>query len=78
MKTIEAYKAQPIGDEVIENMTLLLHDEVPRQSSLKDSKELYKSEAKKIMDALSVIPQGTKYELLCMMLESAPVMYRGK
>jgi len=78
MKTIEVYKAQPIGDQVIESVTLLLHDDVPHQSSLEESKDIYKSEAKKIMKALSVLPQGTKYQLLCMLLESAPVMYRGK
>lgn len=77
MKTIEVYKAQPIGDQVIESVTLLLHDEVPQQSSL-EAKDIYKTEAKKIMKALSVLPQGTKYQLLCMLLESAPVMYRGK
>jgi hypothetical protein len=79
VKTIEVHKAQGIGDyQVVESTTLLLHDEVPQQSSLMKSKDFYKVEAKKIMEALSVLPQGTKYELLCMMLESAPVMYRGK
>lgn len=80
MKTIEVYKAQATGDETIESITLLLHDEIPELSrrSLHPADEFYKGEAKKIMKALNVLPQGTKYQLLCMMLESAPVMYRGK
>ena len=81
MKTIEVYKAQATGDEVIESTTLLLHDEIPQRLPREEglsSEDFYKAEAKKIMKALSVLPQGTKYQLLCMMLESAPVMYRGK
>lgn len=79
MRTIEVHKAQGLGTYLdVESVSLLIHDEIPEQSSLKESTRLYKSEASSIMEALSVLPQGTKYQLLCLMLESAPTYYRGK
>lgn len=78
-KTIEVHKAQGLGSQrVVQSVVLSILNEVPEQPSLEESTFFYKTEAKAIMRALSALPQGTKYQLLCLMLESAPVMYRGK
>lgn len=76
--SINVARAQRIGDREVTSINLVIGEEIPPQDSLEEATQFYKSEAKSIMHALASLPQGTKYELLCQMLESAPVMYRGK
>ena len=78
MKSITVSKAQATSDKEITSTTLIVDEAIPTHASLEESTLFYKSEATRIMRALAALPQGTKYQLLCLMLESAPVMYRGK
>ena len=78
MKTITVSKAQGFTDKPVTSTTLVIDAEISQQQTLEESALYYKSEATRIMRALAALPQGTKYQLLCLMLESAPVMYRGK
>lgn len=79
MKTIEVYKAQgpSLHSDVVESVTLVIDKEVPEQSSLVASKRVYRADAEDIMEVLAALPQGTKHQLLCLLLESSVNYYRG-
>lgn len=72
-------KASPLGDAPIDDVTIDISGTMPTDfGSLDGAKDFYKSEARALMEAHSALPQATRYELLCLMLESAPIFYRGR
>jgi hypothetical protein len=81
MKNIIVHKADRlIEDQDVESVTLAIDKAIPRVPSgmsLPDAEDLFRSDAQAIRDALRSLPQGTKYQLLLLLLNDAPVFYRG-
>lgn len=81
MKTIIVHKADRLtGDQDVESVTLAIDKAIPRVPSgmpLPEAGDLFRSDAQAIRDALRSLPQGTKYQLLLLLLNDAPVFYRG-
>jgi hypothetical protein len=50
---------------------------VANEKAAKLAEDLFRSDAQAIRDALRSLPQGTKYQLLLLLLNDAPVFYRG-
>lgn len=67
---IDAWKAQPIGDEKIDSVTLSLSRTFPGHKSLRLTRAHHKRNAKNVMRALGVLPQGTLHYLLIEMLKA--------
>lgn len=69
MRTIKIYKAQPtIKAEPVQSVTLILDKEFPESDSIEECKARHQENAAWVMQALKVLPQGTKHELLILML----------
>lgn len=75
---INICKASPLGGSPIEDVTIEISGHIPDDvPSLDAARNFYADQARMLMNGLSVLPQGTKHALLCLMLESAPSYYRG-
>jgi len=83
MKRMIVCKAEPIGGNIIEDVELHIKGKLPSMEtkqlkSLKDVEEIYKTEALNVFDVLSKhLPQGTRHQLLILMLKDAQNLYRG-
>jgi hypothetical protein len=71
-------KASPLGAAPIPDVMLDISETLPSDFGSVGAANFYKSEARALMDGLSVLPQGTRHQLLLLMLESASVLYRGR
>lgn len=79
MREIRAYKAQPvIKSEPVDSVRLTIETEVPEIASIEGSREFHKENAMWVMEALSVLPQGTRHELLIMMLQEKQCLFTIK
>ncbi len=72
MKTVYLFKAQPIGDQKIESMTLIIDAELPRLKYDADWREhatrLFDADAQTLVDALHSLPGGTLDRVLVKLL----------
>lgn len=70
-------KAEPTGSVDVPGEQLAITAQLPRFDSLDEAEAFYQAQAKLIADALGRLPQGTRYQLLILMLQRAQVFYRG-
>lgn len=73
MKTVNIYKAQAIGDQRIESVTITIDATLPQSDDryrdwLKVATRLFDEEAAKIVDALHSLPGGTLDRVLVKLL----------
>ena len=73
------YKAAPITkDKPVADTEIVISKEIPTLETLEAYNEFYAAEAAAIMAALeNSLPQGTRYQLLILMLKSQLNLYRG-
>ena len=65
MKTISISKAQGIGDERVESVTIIIDRELPDFKDIKTSKEAFEAGAENLADALcAALPGGTLDRLI--------------
>lgn len=70
--------ARLLRNEPVEPATLHIADELPDElPSLAEAEETFIADAERIEQALRTLPQGTWYQLLLLMLQRAPILYRG-
>jgi hypothetical protein len=82
MRSYRVHKASPLGAEPVPSVDIAIDRELPDDPKDIDSSklrtEVFRADARAIHQALAAsLPQGTRYELLMLMLEAAPVLYRG-
>ncbi len=71
MKTVYLFKAQPIGDQYIESVTICIGAPLPRfeQSDwLEETTRVFDAQADAIVDALHSLPGGTLDRVLVKLL----------
>lgn len=80
MSEIHLHKADPIlSSKKIEDVRINIKDSLPKNLSLDEAKSLYQFEANVLFDRLkNSLPQGTRYQLLLLMLNDSPIFYKGK
>jgi len=74
---VNVCKASSMGEKPVEDAHIAIERELPTINSLAEGASFYRVEAEQIVAALKSLPQGTRYQLLLLMLEQAPVFYRG-
>lgn len=80
MKTIHAYKAQPLGKTTdVEDVKIIINKEIPHfVGSLREAELVYEKEAEALADALfKSLPQGTMDRLLIEIMKKNVSSYRG-
>lgn len=77
---IEVCKAAALhGDDHVEPTQIIVEQELPPDfGSLDTAGDFYQEQATAIADGLKALPQGTYYKLLCLLLERAPIFYKGR
>jgi hypothetical protein len=80
MTKIEIYKADPItNDESVEDAEIHICREIPKDITLQDATELFRESAELIYKILeNHLPQGTRHQLLIVMLEKHVNLYHGR
>ena len=68
-------KASSLGGAAVDTAVLTIDQEIDPGSNT--HAEFYDDQAERVLDVLDVLPQGTRYALLCKMLAKAPIFYRG-
>ena len=71
---------QLLSDEVVESTRLDIDDTIPKfefPNYEQVAKEFYNDQAKKVLEALSHLPQGTKHQLLILLLQEKVNIYQG-
>ena len=80
MINLKVHKASPLGKEEAPSVTLTIGEAMKDgfTTSLEEAEEHFVAEAQTTRTALRSLPQGTRYQLLLLMLQDAPVFYRGR
>jgi len=75
---VTVYKAEGLGHcPEVADVTIHIAGSIPPSSSLEQSRALYRVQAQRLRDALYHLPQGTKHQLLILLLQDAESLYRG-
>ena len=76
---IKIMKAEPIlADKPIEDCFIDISEEPRNPASLCEAQAMWNSQARAIFKCLKQsLPSGTIYELLIIMLQASPILYRG-
>jgi len=79
MKSISLYKASPITKKKpVESAQITIEIEMPQVGSLKQAEQIYKRQAKGLLEVLSgALPQGTRHQLLIVLLQDSSNLYKG-
>ena len=79
MKTINAYRAQDVGNvNIVEPFTIVIGEQIPDFQSLEDAEERYKDEAEHIAWALThSLPGGTLHQLTIKLIEHKLNLFKG-
>lgn len=77
MMIVNVCKASPLQGEEVRDAHIAIDQPLPEFESLDGASAFYRAEAAQIAAALKSLPQGTRHQLLLLLLEQAPVFYRG-
>lgn len=81
MKRITLCKASPITrNEPVEDVEIHIKDELPdyRDKASREIEKFYRQEALNLSDVLNKhLPQGTRHQLLILLLQDVENLYRG-
>jgi hypothetical protein len=81
MKAITIHKADRLtSDQDVPSVTLTIDKSLPHAPggmTFPEAENLFRSDAEDIRAALRSLPQGTKHQLLLLLLADATVFYRG-
>ena len=78
MITYYVAKADPISDVEVSDCTIRINQKLPSIYTYNfDLSTRYKKDAKAICKALKNLPQGTKHQLLILLLKEKEELYRG-
>ena len=78
MGTVQVCLASPITkDKPVEQMTINICGSLPEYLGLPETEAFFKQQAEDLMLALGCLPQGTRYQLLLLMLQDAKSLYYG-